>query len=338
MAQVANTLDTYDVGSGGGIREELHDVISNITPSKTPFLSLIKKGKCKTTNPNWLQDSLPTPSGSNKYVQGDEFSYDAITPPSRVGNYTQIARKAVVISRTLDKSDKAGRKREIAYQIMKEGQALKTDMERGLLSNQASLAGNASTAPQCGGLAAWLETNVSRGATGADGGYNSGTGVVDAATDGTQRAFTKSLLDDMIEDTYNNGGDGANILMVSPYNKRVFSTFMSDSNVAAFRTSMSGKKQGTIYGAADVYISDFGDITVMPNVQMQRSGATVARNIFLLDKDKLEIQYFDPIHSITPAKTGDNEKRVLLTEYTLKVDNEAAHGQIADTFGLTAST
>lgn len=338
MAQVANTLDTYDVGSAGGNREELHDVISNITPSATPFLSMIGSGSCNTTKPEWLHDSLSTPDGSNKHVQGDEFTYDAITPPTRVGNYTQISRKSVVISRTQNKTNKAGRKKEIAYQIAKEGKELKTDMERILLSNQASLAGDSSTASQTGGFAAWLETNVSRGATGADGGYNTGTGVVDAATNGTQRAFTKALLDDTIQDTYNNGGDGANVLMVSPYVKTVFSTFMSDSNVAAFRTSLSGKRQGTIYGAADMYVSDFGDITVVPNVQMFRSGATVARNAFLIDKNKVEVKYFDKIRTIKPAKTGDNEKRVLLTEYALCVENEAAHGQIADLFGLTAST
>src|SRR5690606_14592782 len=151
-------------------------------------------------------------------------------------------------------------------------------------------------------------------------GFNQSTKVVDAAGNGTKRAFTKVLLDDTIESVVNAGGQ-PNMLMCSNYLKRVFSTFMSDDNVAALRTSLSGKKQGTIYGAADLYISDFGDISVVPNVQMTRAGESIARNAYLLSPDKLALGVFDDIHQDKPAKTGDAEPRVLITEYTLKVKN-----------------
>ncbi len=120
-----------------------------------------------------------------------------------------------------------------------------------MLSNNPSLAGATVTARQSGGLRAWLATNDDFSAGGASGGFNAGTGIVDAATNGTlQRTFTKTLLDNVIETTYKAGGNPT-ILMLSPYAKRVFSTFMSDSNVAAFRTPLTGKSQGTIVGAAD---------------------------------------------------------------------------------------
>lgn len=334
MAQAANTFDTY---SAVGNREELADKIFQITPEETPFLSMIGKSSVATTHPEWQTDELANPDTDNASIQGNEWAYDAISPTARVGNYTQISDKKIIISRTQDKTDKAGRKSELAREVRKKGVELRIDMEAIALSNQASSAGSSSVAPKLGGFPAWLETNASRGSGGADGGFNPSTGIVDAATNGTQRAFTKALLDDTMESVFTNGGKPKTV-MFSAYAKRVFSTFMSDTNVAAFRTSLSGKQQGTIYGAADMYISDFGNLAMVPNVQMTRAGASVARNIFLLTPGMTSLGVFDPIQLEKPAKTGDAEKRVLITEYTLKVNNEKAHGVIADVYGLTASS
>lgn len=333
-SQLTNTFDTYDAV---GNREELGDSIYLLTPHETPFMSMIKKGKCKTTHPEWQTDTNASPDTDNAYVQGAEYTYEETNPTTRVGNYTQISRKTRIIANTQEKTDKAGRKSEIKREIRKALQEHKVDMECIILSNQASVAGSSSVAAKTGGFAAWLETSTSLGSGGADGGFNQSTGVVDAATNGTQRAFTKALMDDLIETNRNNGGK-ASTLMVSNYVKRVFSTFMSDSNVAAFRTSLSGKKQGTIYGAADLYVSDFGPITVVPNVQMTRKGATLARNAFLIDKDMVELQTFRPTAVKTPAEDSDAIKKVIITEYALKVHNEAAHGKIADLYGMTASS
>lgn len=333
-SQAVNTFDTYDAV---GNREELGDKIFLLTPHETPFTSTIKKGKCKTTYPEWQTDTNAAPDTDNAYVQGAEYTYEETDPTTRVGNRTQISRASRTIAKTQEKHDKAGRDSEMKRAIRKATQELKVSMECILLSNQASVAGNASTAPKLGGFAAWMETNTSRGASGADGGFNQSTSVVDAATNGTQRAFTKTLMDDAIETAYKNGGK-PRTMMVSTYNKRVFSTFMSDSNVASFRTSLSGDKQGTIYGAADVYISDFGKITVVPNVQMTRKGADLARNIYLIDPDMAELCTYRPAKVETPAETGDAIKKVVITEYTLKVHNEGAHAIIADTYGMTASS
>ena len=211
-------------------------------------------------------------------------------------------------------------------------------MEVICLSNQASLAGsgNGATNRKLGGLRAWLATNDNMN-SGTSGGFNSLTGVVDAATNGTQRAFSKAILDSVILSTYNAGGS-PKTLMLSPYAKTVFSTFMSDSNVALQRFAANGKGQTTIVAAADMYLSDFGTISVVPNRQMARAGATIARNAFLIDPKMVALGVFDDIKLEKPAKTGDAEKRVLVTEYTLIVNNEAAHGVAADLYGLSASS
>lgn len=302
-------------------------------------MSLIGRKPVSSVHPEWQLDTLGAVDTNNAQPEGNDWDYDAIVPTSRVGNYTQISDKKIIISRTQDKTSKAGRKSELAREVAKKGVELRIDMEAISLSNQASSAGsgNGATNRTLGGFRAWLATNDNLGATGASGGFNSSTSVVDAATNGNQRAFTKTILDAVILSAYNAGGS-PKTLMLSPYAKTVFSTFMSDSNVAQQRLETPAKSQTTIVAAADMYLSDFGTISVVPNRQMARAGAAVARNAFLIDPRMVSLGVFDDIQIQKPSKTGDAEKRVLNVEYTLLVNNEAAHGVAADIYGLSAST
>lgn len=334
MAQVSNTYETYDAV---GNREELADKIYQISPEETPFISAIGKKSIDSVHPEWQIDTLATPSTSNNVAEGDDWAYAAVTPTTRVGNYAQIANKRIIISGTQETVSKAGRKSELAREIAKKGIELRTDMEVTMLSNQASSAGsgNGATNRTLGGLRAWLASNDDLGATGASGGFSAG--LVTAATNGTQRAFSKTILDSVILNTFNSGGN-PDILMVSPYVKTVFSSFIASSGIATLRSQVDNKTQATLTAAADVYLSDFGTITVVPNRQMARVGATVARNAFLIDPKMASLGTLRDIELVKPAKTGDAEKRVLNVEYTLLVHNEAAHGVAADLFGMTAST
>lgn len=335
MAQIANTFETYDAK---GNREELANIIYNITPDETPFISLIEHRNVKTTHPEWQTDTLATPDTGNNVPEGNDWSFTAITPTTRVGNYTQISEKDVLVSRTQDKTDKAGRSSELAYQVEKRGLELRTDMEVICLSNQASSAGSGNGASNrtLGGMRAWLSTNDNMN-SGSSGGFNSSTGVVDAATNGTQRAFDKTALDAVILSTYNAGGS-PNTLMVAPYVKTVFSTFLDDANIVPLRQNVTQRGKRALIASAEVYVSDFGDILVVPNRQMARAGAAIARNAFLIDPDMVSLGVFDDIQIHKVAKTGDSEKRVLNTEYTLLVNNEAAHGVIADLYGLSSNS
>jgi hypothetical protein len=335
VAQITNTFETYDAV---GNREELADKIHQITPEETPFLSLIGRKSVSSTHPEWQTDTLGSVDLSNNQPEGNDWSYSAVSPTTRVGNYCQISDKKIIISRTQDQTSKAGRKSELAREVAKKGVELKIDMEAIVLSNQASLAGsgNGATNRKLGGFRAWLATNDNMN-SGTSGGFNSSTNVVDAATNGSQRAFSKTILDSVILSTYNAGGS-PKVFMCSPYVKTVFSTLMADSNVAPQRYETPKKDQTTIVAAADMYLSDFGAITVVPNRQMARAGATVARNAFLIDPRMVSLGVFQDISLEKPAKTGDAEKRVLVTEYTLIVNNEAAHGVAADLYGLTSGS
>ncbi len=338
MTQLTNAYDTYDGAATN--REDLHDIISMITPDETPAFTLLNKGArtVKATKAEWPLDALATPDTANANVQAFTYVFDPTAAPSKVGNYTQIFDKTWLVAETQETVDKAGKKSEWAAQKSKRGMEIRIDIEAAILANQASVAGSGSVAPRMAGLRAWLATNDSMGSGGSSGGYNSSTGVVDAATNGTQRAFTKALLDDNIQATYMAGGNPGT-LMVSPYVKRVFSTIMSDANVSAFRTPLTGKEQGTIVGAADRYVSDFRNIDVVPNRQMARVGASVARNAFLIDDGMARLGWLRRIKEDKDVvKSGDALPGVMKCEVTLIVDNEAAHGVVADLYGMTSGT
>ena len=313
MAIITNTYTRY---SAVGIREDLSNVIYNISPEETPFISNIGRENVKNTYFEWQTDSLAAASAANAAVEGDDItSFDAVTPTTRLGNYTQISRKTVIISGTLDAVDKAGRKSELTYQLAKMGKELKRDMESALLANQSPAAGSSPSTPRrTAGLPAFIKTNTSFGTGGAD------TAGIAARTDGTQRAFTEALLKTVLAKVWDNGGD-AKMLMVGSFNKQAASAF--NGIATKFRDVPAGQ-QAQIIGAADVYVSDFGTISIVPN-RFQRS-----RDGLVIDPEYASLAVLRPIQQVELAKTGDAEKRMMLVEYGLKVGNEAAHGIVAD--------
>lgn len=316
MAIVTNTFTRY---SAIGIREDLSNVIYNISPEETPFISNIGRENVKNTYFEWQTDSLAAASASNAALEGDDISsFTAVNPTSRVGNYTQISTKNVVISGTLEALDKAGRRSELTYQLAKLGSELKRDMESALLANQAAVAGNTTTARRTAGLPAWLTTNTSAGVGGAN--PTVGSNPTAARTDGTQRAFTEALLKDVVAKVWTAGGT-PKMLMVGAFNKQAASAF--NGIATKFRDVPAGQ-QAQIIGAADVYVSDFGTVNIVPN-RFQR-----ARDGFIVDPDYASLAVLRPIQQMELAKTGDAEKRLMLVEYGLKVSNEAAHGIVAD--------
>lgn len=329
MAQITNTFDST---AAVGNREQLSDVVSRITPEDTPIYSMIPKGRVAGTFNEYEIDDLAIPA-SNVNLEGDEFTFEATTAPTRVGSYTQILKKDWVLTRTQEAVDNAGQVEKRRYQQLKKGVEIRKDVEFGIVENNASVAG---ATREFAGLPAWCETNVDRGATGADGGWNSGTSVTDAAGNGTQRAFTKALLDTVHQQTYISGGNPTHCV-VSPYAKQVFVTFMSDTNVASFRYAAT-EGQNTIIATADVYEGPFGKLMVVPN-RVMATAATEARNVFLISSDLLEFPWLRPIANVQNlAVTHDADKGVVLGEGTLKVKNEKGLGIVADVFGIDATT
>jgi len=317
MAIVANTFTSFN---SKGIREELSNVINNISPEEVPLQSNIGSKNVSNTYFEWQSDSLASVS-TTAVVDGDDVaSFDATASTTRLGNYVQILRRTVIVADNLAAQDAAGRNDELAYQIAKRGRELKRDLEATLCLNNAKVAGNSSTARETAGLGAWIATNDVFGSGGAS---PTGDGT-DARTDGTQADFTETMLKSAMQAAYTAGGQPT-ILMVGPFNKTQVSGF---AGIAAQRYQAPSNAPTTIIGAADVYLSDFGQLQVVPN-RFQRE-----RDAFLLDPEYASVAYLRPIQKVDLAKTGDASKAMLIVEAGLEVGTESAHAGI---FDLTTS-
>ena len=313
-------MATYQTYTAIGMREDLSDVIYSISPTDVPFMSSIGKTKATAVLHEWQTDSLSAAVLTNYAVEGDTASDATMSPTTRVGNRCQIAQKTVKISGTLQAVDKAGRKSEKAYQLAKASAEIKRDMETTLLSNQTATNGNSSTARKLGGLQAWLNSNYDGGTSGVAG--DLGT---TARTDGTNRTFTEDILKVVIKEVYASGGN-PKVLMVNPAHKQLVSAF---AGIAAQRFMAPSNTPTTIVSAADVYLSDFGAISIVPN-RFMTSTNSCNETAFILDPDMAAIAYLRPFQTNELAVTGDNESTQLLAEYTLEVKNQGAHGCIAD--------
>jgi hypothetical protein len=313
MAIVANTFTTFDAK---GIREELANTIASISPEETPFQSNVGSESVSNTFFEWQTDELASTS-TTPVISGDDVaSFDATAATTRLGNYTQIRRRSYVIADNLNAVDTAGRADEVAYQVAKRGKEIKRDVEAVLLANNARVAGGTGTAPETAGLPSWIAANINEA---GDATAATGDGT-DARTDGTARDFTEAMLKDVMQKTWDAGGSPS-VLMVGGHNKQTVSGF---AGIAAQRYMAPSEGPTTIVGAADVYMSDFGTLTVVPN-RFQGAG-----DAFVLDPEYASVCYLRPIQQVDLAKTGDAEKGMLIAEFGLKVSQEKAHGAIYD--------
>ncbi len=302
-----------------GNREDLEDVIYRVAPEETPFIANIGKTKASAINHEWQTETLANPDPTNAQLEGDDVaSLDTGNLTARVSNYCQIFRKTYGVSRTQEIVDKAGRASEINRQKVLKGIELRRDMEARFIGGLGSNAQSGSTPRRAAGALAWLTSNVSRGAGGASSGFSGGT--VTAPTAGTQRPFTETLVKAALSLAFANGGRPSQAYM-GPAHKQQFSAF---TGIASIRHEVAGPKMAQIIGAADVYVSDFGNITLIPHPY----GLT--HDCLLADPEMFAVGVLDGTKSKRLGDSGDSEKFMLTNESTLVCRNEKAHAVVAD--------
>jgi hypothetical protein len=309
-------MPTFTAHTAIGQREDLTDIIYDISPTETPFMSSVGKTKATAVYHEWQTDSLAAATTGNAAIEGADATSATLAPTVRLGNYTQIIQKTVQVSGTLDTVNKAGRKSEKAYQLAKASAEIKRDLETILTANQGRNAGTTTIARRMGSLLSWIKTNSDKASDGSD----PATIGVSTRTDGTQRTFTEALLKTVVAEVFESGGS-PKILMVGSAGKQKVSTF---AGIAQQRYMAPSNTPTTIIGAADVYLSDFGTMQVIPQRFMRN------RDALVLDPEYAALAYLRPFQTNDLAKTGDSENTQLLAEVTLEVKNEAAHGIIAD--------
>src|SRR5210317_734277 len=317
MAQPANTFDSYD---SVGIREDLSNVIHNISPEETPFYSKSAKKSAKNTLVEWQTDSLRA-SAANAHIEGDATAGEARSATTRLGNYTQIFKNAVVIPDTDEGLNKAGRAKEMAYQTLKIAKEQKLDIEKALFANNARVAGNSTTARELAGAPAWMITNTVFGAN--EGADPTGDGT-DARTDETTAVtdFSQAKFDSVMQSIWEQGGK-PDVCYLSAFQMNVALGFTGMNNQ---RSTIGAAVGGTnaVINAVDVYVTPWGTVEFMP-CRENRS-----RDVFIMQDDMWEVATLRPTKNVALAKTGDNTTRQVVTELTLICKNEKASGIIAD--------
>jgi len=321
MAQPTNTFDTYDAV---GNREDLQDKIYMVSPEKTPVMSAGRRFKANAKFHEWQRDSLAAPNKDNAVIEGDDRTGTALTATERVGNYMQLFDKVAVVTTTQKATKSAGRSDEMKYQIAEKAiPELKRDIEAMLLSNNAAVAGSAAAARKSGGLGVFIYTNVSHEATGSTASHTSGAPTT-APTAGVARAFSEALLKDVLQDIYTNSGDQPKMVSVTPSHKATFSGF---AGIAVNRYQVPKGQQGVIVGGADVYMGDFGELTIVPNyVQATANSGTV----FVLNPEHYGVAFLQEFKTEPLAKTGHTDKEMVSAECCTVVTSEKAQGKIAD--------
>lgn len=314
MAQPTNTFDSYDAV---GIREDLSDVIYDISPEETPFYSGTKKAKAANTLHEWQTDALRA-SAANAHIEGDDTTAQARSATSRLGNYTQIFKNSVVIPGTDTGLNKAGRAKEMAYQVMKIAKEQKLDIEKALFDNNARAAGNSTTARELAGAPAWLVTNVDF-QSGDSGANPTGDGTDARTDDGTPTAFSQTKFDGVMQSIWESGGK-PDCVYLSPFQMNVALGFTGNNNQRAQIDATSAQVSRDMV----IYRTPWG------TVEFQMSRECRSRDVFIMQKDKWAVGILRPTKNEELAKTGDNEKRQVVTELTLACLNEAASGGIFD--------
>ena len=307
MAKVTNAFDTY---SATADREDLSNIIYNISPMQTPFMSSIGKKNINNVVFDWQTESLPTPSAAGQ-LEGFELSRSTATATTSVSNVAMISKRDAAVTGSQDASDPAGKRSEMAHQLAIMSKALKRDMEEALCQKGAKTTGNATTARVTGGFESWITSNDSRGTSGAS------TGGGAAPTDGTQRALTETLLKDTLQLCFENGGEPS-MAICGPHNKQVISGFTGRTQARQMIDA------NTVEASVSVYSSDFGELKIVP------SNRSRERSLLLVDPEFAKVSYLRDFQTIDISTIGDAETKMIVVEYGLEVSNEAAHGVVAD--------
>ena len=337
--QATNTLDAYDITSG--IREDFMNMIYNIAPVETPYVSMIAgKGSQSQSYKEWQLDDLAD-ADATPTVEGAEFQGDALTSPTRVGNHAQINRKDILVSDRANVSNKAGRNSEFRYEIQKAGKEIKRNVETAALLRQAATVGaGPNTAGRTAGVPAWIRTNHYHNSTGgSDPELSSSDGLNGypdvAGAGGTIRGLTQTMLLTAIRDAWTAGGEPSWIL-VSPQLKQNISGYLLTGSSARAATQYQDQgKMGTVEGlhvsgAVTWYDSDFGRFKIMPD----RFQPTT--EVFILDSEYWEISYFRGYRVINLPKSGDNQRGFVLVDWSVCSKNEEASALISGINEATA--
>jgi len=329
-------LITHQVASaalaGGVIREDVMAKIWDISNIPLPFTDLIGSGSHTNRYAEWTEDTLAAAVTNNATIDGADITVANNAVGTRLGNCTQIGTKLVSVSEQAAAADSIGNQAKLSYQLSQRQKELRRDVEAQMLTLQASVLGDGSSAAGISaGIGAQLKTNISLGATAAAGGFNTTTKlfVSPTATGGTKRALSETLIRDILQKVYEAGGNTLCAMARPPVIRKLSEyLFGTTARVANIQSMASGARATTAYGAVNVFVTDFGQTIELRDNRLQPTDASGTSSMYFLDPAHLEISYMKGYRVAPLAKTGLSEKRMMAVDYSLKVLNEKSQGVI----------
>jgi hypothetical protein len=316
MAATVGASKAYDL-SGGALREDLEDMIYDISPMDTVFLNGIARLKAASTTHEWLTDALAA-AAKNAAIEGDGHSPTARALPARLKNYTQIARKDIEVTGTANAVDNAGMAKLMAYHTARAGKEIKRDMEKDLLSDEPASAGTSVSGRVSAGAEAWIYTpnHINTNGTTSSTTTAPASGFATSpVTDGSATAFVNSGLTAMLQQSWSSGGE-VDVILCGP---TLYNTISGFTGIATRFRDVGSRQQAQIIGAADVYVSAFGSHKIM------LSRYSRSTTVFCFDMKTWGVAYLRPFQVVDIAKVGDAERKMLLAEYTLVAKSPLAN-------------
>lgn len=317
-----------------GRREDLSDLIFDISPTQKPFTSAVKKTKATQSKHEWQTDSLAAASPTaSAMIEGDDATANTAVPTVRYNNQLQTFRKVVQVSGRARKIDAAGRADEFEYQLKKRMTELGRDLEAALTQNNASTAGSAADAPLMASFESWIASSstavgnyisAGQGAAQTTPGQVSGTPSTAPTDSTTAGTLTEAMVKYVIKECWLKGGDPSLIMCGAEVKQKISGSF---TGIATRYRDVKSKSQAQIISGADVYVSDFGTTTIVAN-RFQR-----ARTVLVVDPEYLGIASLRGFTMERLGKTGDNDKAQIVGDYTLEMRNDLAQGKISDVNG-----
>jgi hypothetical protein len=323
MTAPTGATKSYDQ-SGNVLREDLRDIIYDISPMDTYFLTNAGRGTAKSTTHEWQTDALVA-AAHNAAIEGDDFSANTRTQPTRLKNYTQITRKDIQVTDTARAIDAAGFADQMAYHTARASKEIKRDMEVGMLGNRPASAGTSPSPRVSGGVPNWIYSGqhyknaaqTLQTTTALVSGFATATG---GSWTNSATAYAESDLKSMLQLAWSTGGEVGTILCDSIAFNR-FSTF---TGVATRFRDVGSKQPAQIIGYSDVYVSPFG------SHKLVLSRYAPANTAYCLDMSMWEVAYLRNFRVTDIAKVGDVTRKMLLAEWTLvcknPLGNSKAHG------------
>lgn len=331
MAILTNSRSTF---SAVGIKEDLSNIIYNISPMDTPFLSMSGRGTCDNTLFEWQTDELAT-QAANQQLQGDVPDALAVAETVMAQNQTQISFKTVATTGTAEAVDFAGRRSSQAYQMAKRAKEIKRDMEFMLTGNSIRVVGGTTTAPQTACVQSWLGAKTTATSNLIDGGASTVVGIVNVSSSvyangtavktGTAPTvqLTEAMINLVVQRCYESGGSPDTMFCKPDLKVRL--SAIAGASLADLTTQTKGDKPAHAINAVDVVVTDFGTFKFVPNRFCDQGDIGI---IYVMDWDYWSVNYLRPFQTLNLAKTGDNVKQMMVAEYGLEAKNGRSSGAI----------